>query len=459
MPVRFSELEGARIGVWGAGREIRSFADQLARRLPSARIAVAAFDEPPAADVRETLRAPAAQIVTLADDGLVAALATCDVMVRSPGVSINRPEIVALLEAGVRVTTATSLWLSERGGAGVIGVTGTKGKSTTAALAFHLARATGRSAQLAGNIGVPALDLLDAEPAQVTVLELSSYQTADLQSGPEVAVVTNLFKEHTDWHGSEEAYRTEKLRLLGLPGVRAAVVNGRDETLATAAESVALGAGELRRFGIRDGWNAVADGVAFNGELMMAGSELPLLGEHNALNLCAALSALEALGVQAPPLPASLQGFQPLAHRLETVTERDGVLWVNDSISTTPESTLAALASFPGREIVLIGGGQDRGQDYIRLGRALADAGAAVIGVPTTGRRLLLAAREAGTLDARMAEANDLPAAVTAAGALVHAGGVVLLSPAAPSYDSYRDFEARGERFRDLVKARQERRA
>src|SRR4029077_11820723 len=127
-------------------------------------------------------------------------------------------------------------------------VSGTKGKSTTAALIAHLARAARASVALAGNIGVPALDLLDEEPARVTVVELSSYQIADLQSGPEVALITNLFKEHTDWHGSEERYRAEKLRLLGLPGVRVAVLNGRDPALA-ALETGATpdpGASEMR---------------------------------------------------------------------------------------------------------------------------------------------------------------------------------------------------------------------
>jgi UDP-N-acetylmuramoylalanine--D-glutamate ligase len=454
MPVRFSELDGARIGVWGAGREIRSFAQQLSRRLPGARIDVAAFDTAPPADVRETLMAPAARVVTAADDDVVAALSRCEVVVRSPGVSIHRPEMSALRDAGVPVTTATSLWLSEHGGAGVIGVTGTKGKSTTAALAFHLARAAGRTARLAGNIGVPALDLLDEERAEVTVLELSSYQTADLETGPEVALVTNLFKEHTDWHGSEQAYREEKLRILGLPAVRVGVINARDERLETVGERIARAGVEVRSFGGRDGWDVTVHGVSLNGELVVAGSDLPLLGAHNALNLSAALTALEALGVPQPPLPASLDGFQPLSHRLEPVAERAGVLWVNDSISTTPESTLAALASFPGREIVLIAGGQDRGQDYTQLGRALADAGTTVVGVPTTGPRLLVAARDAGAAGGRTIDALDMQAAVAVAGALAREGGVVLLSPAAPSYDSYRNFEERGERFRELVEAR-----
>src|SRR5271154_4254559 len=210
MCVRFSEFDGWRMGVGGAGGEISSFAEQLSRRLPAARIVAAAFDTPPPADISDTLKAPDARVLSSVE--AVAGLADCDVVVRSPGVSTHRPELRALRAAGVAVTTATALWLADRDGEGVIGVTGTKGKSTTAALAFHLARAAGRTAHLAGNIGVPALDLLELEPAEVTVVELSSYQIADLETGPEVAVITNLFREHTDWLGSEQAYRTEKLR-------------------------------------------------------------------------------------------------------------------------------------------------------------------------------------------------------------------------------------------------------
>ncbi|HEY4809453.1 MAG TPA: UDP-N-acetylmuramoyl-L-alanine--D-glutamate ligase [Solirubrobacteraceae bacterium] len=457
--MRFSQLEGARIGVWGAGREIVSFADQLARRLPSARIAAAAFDAAPAANVREILKAPAARIVTAGDDDVVAAFAACEIMVRSPGVSIHRPELEALREMGVAVTTATALWLAEHGGAGVVGVTGTKGKSTTAALIAHLARAAGRSAEFAGNIGVPALDLLDREPAEVTVVELSSYHTADLEVGPEVALVTNLFKEHTDWHGSEEAYRSEKLRVLTLPGVLVGVINGRDERLVAALAGgadadraqVLSGSIETRRFGVPGGWDVVDGAICRDGGQLVPSSELPLQGEHNALNLCAALTAVAALGIEVPRLPEALHDFHSLPHRLETVAERDGLLWVDDSISTTPESTLAALASFPGRDVVLIGGGQDRGQDYTELGRALAAAGATVIGVPSTGARLTAGARDAGLPAGQTIDAPDLRAAVAAAHRAGRPGAVVLLSPAAPSYDHYRDFEARGELFREIV--------
>jgi UDP-N-acetylmuramoylalanine--D-glutamate ligase len=441
--VRFSELDGARVGVWGAGREVGSFATQLARRLPRARIVAAAFDTPPSRATLATLRAPEARLLDAAE--AVGGLGECDVVVRSPGVSTHRPELCALREAGVPVTTATDLWMCEHGPAGVIGVTGTKGKSTTAALAGHLAREAGRTVALAGNIGAPALDLLDRESVDVVVLELSSYQIADLSRGPEVAVVTNLFREHTDWHGSEEAYRADKLRLLELPGVRVAVLNGRDERLA------GLGGSRRVTFGTRAGWDADDAGVSLRGQPTLARGRLALPGEHNALNLCAALTALEALGVEVPALDVALEGFEALPHRLQRVFERDGVIWVDDSISTTPESALAALASFPDQGIVLIGGGQDRGQDYGGLARDLAARGARVIGVPSTGARLIESAKAAGVPESSAHSVADLAAAVSLAREIAPAGGVVLLSPAAPSYDSFRDFEERGERFRELA--------
>ncbi|MCW3067762.1 MAG: hypothetical protein JWL67_387 [Solirubrobacterales bacterium] len=445
MSVRFSELDGAQIGVWGAGREIRSFAAQLTRRVPSARIAVAAFDEAPAADIERLLHAPDLRIVTAAD--AVAALSACDVVVRSPGVSTHREEMSALRAAGVPVTTPTALWLAEREGRGVVGVTGTKGKSTTASLIAHLARAEDRPVHLAGNIGVPALELLDRPPTDIAVVELSSYQIADLEIGPEVALITNLFREHADWHGSEEAYRADKLRIASLPGVRVTVFNGRDSNLSAAIGDSSTAV----RYGVSGGWDVVGGDVVFGADAVLASSELPLPGEHNALNLCGALTALEALGLAPASLSGALEGFRALPHRLETLGERDGVQWVNDSISTTPESTLAALASFPGRHVVLIAGGQDRGQDHEQLARVIAERGATVIGVPSTGARMLAAVRQAGVPEGRALEASALEEAVALARTAAHPGDLVVLSPAAPSYDNYRDFEERGDRFRALA--------
>jgi len=442
--VRFSELEGASIGVWGAGREIRSFASQL-RRLPAAQISVIAFDAPPAA---AEVAAIAADARVAVGDEAVEALAGCDAIVRSPGVSIHRPELVELRERGIPIATATGLWLAERGGQGVVGFTGTKGKSTTAALAQHLALAAGSDTALGGNIGIPAIDLLDREPPEAIFLELSSYQIADLDNGPETAVITNLFREHLDWHRSEEVYREEKLRIFRLPGVRTAVVNAREPELVQAASGVE----NLVLYGEPSGWDCDEAGVRRAGELVIETADLPLPGPHNALNLCAALTALEAAGID-PPLPDGLAGFASLPHRLQACGERDGVAWVDDSISTTPESTLAALEAFAGRDVVLLAGGQDRGQDYTGLGAALARRGAAIVGMPTTGERAVAAARQAGVPPARAVAAADLATAVEAARGIARPGGVILLSPAAPSYDHFRNFEERGDRFRELLAA------
>lgn len=443
--MRFSDLEGASVGVWGAGREIRSFISQLSRRLPRARVAVAAFDQPPAGAELEAL--PEGTRVTVGEE-VTGALGGCDAIVRSPGVSIHRPEVQGLLAAGVPIATATGLWLADHGSRGVVGITGTKGKSTTAALAHHLARAAGRDTALAGNIGVPALDLLDREPPELVLLELSSYQIADLTLGPEIAVITNLYREHLDWHRSEERYREEKLRIFALPGVRAAVVNARAPELVEAA----AGCERLVRYGDAAGWDADEAGLRHRGELVVDAADLPLPGSHNALNLCAALAALEVAGIE-PPLPGALAGFDSLPHRLQACGEWDGITWVDDSISTTPESTLAALDAFGGRDVVLLAGGQDRGQDYALLGSGLARRGGAIVGMPTTGERAVDAARAAGVRAERALLAADLADAVTLARGIARPGSVVLLSPAAPSYDRFRNFEERGEKFRALAGA------
>jgi UDP-N-acetylmuramoyl-L-alanine---L-glutamate ligase len=451
--MRFSELEGAHIGVWGAGREIASLAAQVARHLPNARIAVVALDEPPADGAPGGLALPGSRLAVGTD--ALEALAGCDVVVRSPGVSLYRPELRELAARGVPITTATSLWLAERGGEGVIGVSGTKGKSTTAALLAHLLRAAGRTVHLAGNIGAPALDLLESPPEDLVVLELSSYQIADLASGPRVAVFTNLYREHVDWHGSDAVYRSDKLRLLALPGVRVRVLNGRQGQLAAACPP---DADPPVLFGTSEGWDADARGVVWRGEeVVVASAELPLRGEHNALNLCAALTAMDAMAVSAAPLGEALRSFRALPHRLEPLGEHHGLQWVDDSISTTPESTLAALASFPERDVVLVAGGQDRAQDYTRLGEVLVQRRAAVVGLPPTGGRLVAAALRAGVGRARAVEVADMGEAVARARELAAPGATVLLSPAAPSYGAYKNFEERGEHFRRLVSGQRER--
>jgi UDP-N-acetylmuramoyl-L-alanine---L-glutamate ligase len=396
--VRFSELDGKRIALWGAGRETNAFRAQLEQRLPGATLTATIDDDTPEARARSVLQ-------------------DADVLVRSPGVSIYKPLIQ---ETGIPHVTATGLWLAERGGVHVIGVTGTKGKSTTATVITHLlAQVT--AVELAGNIGRPVIDLLDTPLETWVVLELSSYQIADLGVGPEIALLTNLSREHTDWHGSEQRYRADKLRLLELPGVRAAV----------------------RPLGDRGGW-----------PLPEWSDRIPLRGRHNAENVAAAIAAIEAAGLPLPPLPEALAGLAALPHRLQTVhIDADGTEWIDDSISTTPESTIAALEAFAQRPVVLIAGGSYRRQDHARLAQVLAErtVETALILLPDTGPAIAAAAASHGFADDRMSTAGDMREATQLARKLVSGGGVVLLSPAAPSFNQYANFEKRGEHFAALA--------
>jgi UDP-N-acetylmuramoylalanine--D-glutamate ligase len=207
-------------------------------------------------------------------------------------------------------------------------------------------------------------------------------------------------------------------------------------------------------FGCTEGWHVSESGDVARGEsVVVAADGLPLPGAHNASNLCAALTALEALDVAVPALPAALEGLVALPHRLQLVHSAGDVRWIDDSISTTPESAIAALDSFPGAPVVLIGGGLDRGQDHRELAARLTAREATVIGMPDTGRRLVEDVRAAGAPPQRARLVGDLPEAVAAAGAAALPGGVVLLSPAAPSYHAYRNYIARGEHFTALARA------
>ncbi|MGH2871094.1 MAG: glutamate ligase domain-containing protein, partial [Solirubrobacteraceae bacterium] len=224
-------------------------------------------------------------------------------------------------------------------------------------------------------------------------------------------------------HGSEERYRADKLRLFALPGVRAAV----------------------RPPGEGGGWSPVVP-VA----------QIPLRGRHNAENVAAAVAAIEAAGFAVPPLPQALAGLRPLPHRLQTAhTEADGTEWVDDSISTTPESALAALAAFEGRPVVLIAGGSDRRQRYDALGRMLASRtqDTRLIVLPETGARIGEAAAAHGLRPDRMSTAGDMREATLLAQRLIVPGGVVLLSPAAPSFSQYANFEQRGDDFAACAKS------
>ena len=333
--MRIAELAGRRVAVWGYGREGRATLAALRRRLPGQRFALICSEAE--AQQAQTFHQDELDYVTT--EPYAGLLWSFDVVVKSPGISAYLPAIVEAQTAGVCFTSATALWFGENPLARVVGVTGTKGKSTTSALIAHLLRSLGQRVALAGNIGLPLLELLDTpEAVDCWVVELSSFQAADAPH-LDVGVVTNLYEEHLDWHGSRERYVADKLVLADHAATL--VVNALQPEL--LARTVAHP--RRRVFGSVAGWY-VADGLVMHGhERCIALGDLSLSGEHNALNLCAALTVVDALGLDARAAVPAARTFQPLPHRLQTLGERDGLHWINDSIATTPQATIEPCAA------------------------------------------------------------------------------------------------------------------
>ena len=450
--VRISELEGQRVALWGWGREGRAAYHALRSRPVGAaqsRFAgpLTLFCNADEATEAGALGDPLLQLETQVTGEMLSGF---DVVVKSPGISPYGEDARFACAHGTRFIGGTGLWFGERADARSVCVTGTKGKSTTTALLAHLLRASGLRTALAGNIGLPLLELLDAQ-ADAWAIELSSYQTRDVAASgtrPHVAIVTNVFPEHLDWHGGEERYVEDKLALLTEGKPRIAVLNAADPRLSR----LALPDSDVRWYGTPESWHLRGDDL-FRGEDKVLDTRLvPLAGRHNRSNLCAVLTAIEALGIDAMPLAAQAASFQPLPNRLQVLGVRGGLLWVNDSISTTPHASLAALDVFSDRRVAILVGGHDRGLDWQPFADALRiQAPAAVITMGQNGPRIqaLLESVQPGAGFALQA-AHDLAEAVALAREALDGEGVVLLSPGAPSFGAYRDYVARGRHFAEL---------
>ncbi|MEH0936660.1 UDP-N-acetylmuramoyl-L-alanine--D-glutamate ligase [Micromonospora psammae] len=444
--MRLSDLRGRRVAVWGAGREGRAAVTAIAAHGPADLVAVddsANFLSLP----WEGPLAEAAPLVT-GEEGF-ARLVAADVVVRSPGVPNTHPWLVELRGRGTVVTQGTALWMADHAER-TVGVTGSKGKSTTSSLISHLLAAVDRPNVFGGNIGVPTLDLPEADRY---VLELSSYQCSDLTDSPRVAVVTSLFPEHLDAHGGEREYYRDKLNLLA-HGPETVVVNGTDPRL--AAE---LGNRPAVRAGTPDTAHVATgpDGARWfhlGDQPLFPRAVLPLVGRHNEGNLCVALAVLDALGVDVvarrDTLAVAVAGFQGLAHRLTEIVDPSGLTFVDDTLATSPYAAMHAIDAYDDRPLTVIVGGTDRGLDYSPLAEHLAEREVTVIGIPDSGARIVEAL--AGLPKVRTELVDDLVDAVRLAREVTPAGGVVLLSPAAPSYGRFRNFEHRSEVFAQAVR-------
>ena len=433
---RIAELAGKRVAIWGFGREGKAAIAAIRSRLPALPLTLFCSDAEIAA-----AQAFDASLHVRGDEPDATALAMFDVVVKSPGISAYKPALLAAKEAGIRVTSGTALWFAEQPDARVVAITGTKGKSTTTALLAHLARSLGVRTALAGNIGMPLLELVD-QSAELWAIELSSFQTGE--AGPvELGVVTSLYEEHLDWHGSRERYIQDKLKLTEVS--RQLLVNATQPSL---LERTARHPHRIV-FGDAAGWH-LADGLIRRGtQAVFAIANLRAPGEHNALNACAALAALETMGFDAMKAAPSLAEFRPLPHRLQPLGEHEGFHWINDSIGTTPQATLAALRTLEGRAVTVIVGGHDRGIDWNDFVVAMkARAPRTIVAQGANGPRIARALRDAGIA---VEETADLATAVSRARAVTPVGGIILLSPGAPSFDQFHDYADRGRRFAEMA--------
>jgi UDP-N-acetylmuramoylalanine--D-glutamate ligase len=368
-------------------------------------------------------------------------------LVKSPGVPQEAPVVAVARERGIPVMgeleIAWRLLPNE-----FIAVTGTNGKTTTVELIGHIHREAGLPAAVAGNVGTPVAALA-GEPlprAAAVVCEASSFQLEDTSAfAPEAAVLLNVAPDHLDRHRDMDAYIAAKLQAFARQGnddVAVAPTGLAIEDLGGCARRVCFGEGPGSELSHRAGQ------LWWDDHPLLAAEEIRLRGEHNRRNAMAAAAVCLARGVDPDAVRAGLRTFAGVAHRLEEVAVRDGVLYVNDSKATNVEATLVALASFPDVGLHLILGGRAKPGGFTGLRDSVARACRAVYLVGEAAGEI--AAHLEG-IGVPLGQCGDLERAVAAARAAARPGEAVLLSPACASYDSYRDFEARGEHFRALV--------
>lgn len=413
--------------ILGFGREGRSTLRFMQKHVPDAFVAIADRNESAFESVKDM------GIPCFSGDDYLEVIKNYDIVIKTPGISLLGVDVSPRVE----ITSQTDLFLSAFAKQ-TIGITGTKGKSTTTSLIYHLLKSSGRDAILTGNIGIPCFDIMeDIKPESIVVYELSAHQLEYVHNSPRVGVLLNVFEEHLDHFGTMERYKAAKLNLLRFMGEKdTAVIH---ESLLNDALDLFVNNKVFSLFDFDD---------------VIDRSALPLKGDHNYMNVKAALLACDAYGVDYRELVPHLYSFKPLEHRLEPVGTFGGVAFVNDSISTIPQATISACQALARVDFLLLGG-FDRGIDYQPLADYLKQNPVPyLLFTGKAGERMMeLMAKvpelvEGPTLTHYYHTMEDAFAYIAS-----HAksGDVCLLSPAASSYDQYKNFEERGRKFKQLA--------
>jgi UDP-N-acetylmuramoylalanine--D-glutamate ligase len=442
------EWEGRNVLVLGLGDTGLSSVRWLARR--GARLAAA--DSRTAPPALATLRAehPALALRLGAFDE--ALLAGVDTVVASPGVALREPVLRAALARGIEVVGDVEIFGREiarrREGLRVLGVTGTNGKSTVTALAAAMGEAAGMKTRAIGNIGVPVLDaLLEAEAhglPELYVVELSSYQLETTSSlALDAAAMLNVTQDHLDRYDSMADYARAKERIFMHCGTRVVSRDDRwSRAMAGSAQAFSFGLGEPRsesEWGLDAGRRTLRRGA----QALLDLREMAMPGLHNVANGLAAHALASAIGLPAAPLERALREFKGLPHRVQQVAEARGVRFFDDSKGTNVGASVAALEGFEA-PVVLIAGGEGKGQDFAPLAPAVKAHARAVVLIGRDAPSLAAALAPAGVPVRR---ADSMEAAVRTAFELAREGDAVLLSPACASFDMFRNYGHRGDVF------------
>ena len=448
------DLEGKRLALLGFGVENRALGAWLAEH----GLSFTLCDGDPAVRTREAPWDDAVDEWRLGDSAMTG-LEDFDILFRSPGIPPWRPELAAAQQSGARLSSGIDLFLS-RCPASVVGVTGTKGKGTTASLLMAILAAADIPARLGGNIGTPPVTFLDElRTEDLVVLELSSFQLQDLGRSPQGAIVLPVATDHLDHHRTRSEYVEAKREICRHQDAEGWV-------LAAAGCSTAMelaGGGGGRQLSFDGAFPVVGDGCwVERGQIwwrdgggaaraVASAADVRIRGDHNLGNACAAVAVALLVGASARAVPVGLQAFAGLPHRLEEVGERAGVLYVNDSLGTTPEAAAAGLRTWTDRRVILIAGGSSKGADFTLLGEVITAHAAALVTIGQEGPRIAQAARAADFTGPVDEDCATMAAAVRAAVARATSGDVVLMSPACASFGMFASYAERGEAFRRAV--------
>jgi UDP-N-acetylmuramoylalanine--D-glutamate ligase len=427
--MRITELNNQSVCILGYGIEGRATLKAIQAYAPSARITIA--DERPDINAEGVNLHVGPQYL----DGLE----DYDVVIKSSGIPMQTLGSVAS-----RTTTATEIFLESVAGTGAvtIGVTGSKGKSTTATLIAEVLKTKSDQVYLVGNIGIPALSYLgEAIEGAYFVMEMSSYQLADVHCSPHIAVITSFFPEHLNYHKTVEAYFNAKRNIAAFQTPKDVVLYNMQS--AECKNMADASPGERIAFSAQD--------------IPLSQSDVQLPGKHNLANMAAAYKVALLCGCEAGLVLEVLKSVKPLPHRLQSLGVQAGIEWIDDSIATAPEAVIAALDALAGKSVrTIILGGFDRGYDYDRLGQRIAKSDIThVILFPTTGERIkdAILKHEAREKAKQFFETESMHEAVVWAAGHTPRGSTCLLSNGAPSYNLFKNFEERGRLFSQEVEA------